>query len=136
MFKSKKTLALFALFVGVICYIVGKTEEENKPVSPRIIVEEQVSTNLVPLNPTLLHPYTESELRNEIDNRSMSNTYSITAIVYRARWNVSKDPVKYGRKWVEIQDRYKPTIKKSKLRAIIHLADYDQYNSRHQILNK
>ena len=136
MFKSKKILALFILGIGIVCYIIGEIEKENEPVSPQTIVKGHTPTNLVPLNPTLLYPYTESELRNEIDNRSMNNTYSITAIVYRARWNVSKDPVKYGRKWVEIQDRYKPTIEKLKLRAIMHLADHDQYNSRHQILNK
>lgn len=97
---------------------------------------ETVKKVIVPLDTELLFPHTEEGLRLEINDRNTNDKYRITAIIYRARWNAAKDPIKYGKKWIEIKKRYINVIQERKFQAIMHLADYDQINGRHQILGK
>ena len=100
----------------------------DKPIS-----NETETATSKPLDPKLLHPYTEEALRLEIDTRNESDANTITNQLYRARWNASKDPIKSGNKWTELTRKYKPMIGEKKLWAIMNLADYDQMNQRHQI---
>lgn len=88
-----------------------------------------------PLNSELLYPYTEQELRLEIDNRRENDDYLITSIIYRSRWKAEKDPIRYGRRWVSLATKYKKIVGEKKIWAIMHLADYDLSHEIHQIHN-
>ena len=100
----------------------------HKPIS-----NETETATSKPLDPKLLHPYTEEALRLEIDTRNESDANTITSQLYRARWNASKDPIISGNKWTALTRKYKPMIGEKKLWAIMNLADYDQMNEWHQI---
>lgn len=138
----KKTILIIVALVLIIGYIGSKIsddtqEETSAPVADKKVVPIKpisIETATVePLDPKLLHPYTEEGLRLEIDNRNESDANTITSLLYRARWSASKDPIKSGNRWTELTRKYNPVIGEKKLWAIMHLADYDQMNERHQI---
>ena len=134
----KKTILMSVALVLIIGYIGSKIsddtqEKHNTPVADKPISNETETATSEPLDPKLLHPYTEEALRLEIDTRNESDANTITSLLYRARWNASKDPIKSSNRWTELTRKYKPVIGEKKLWAIMHLADYDQINERHQI---
>ena len=141
MFKNatKWVLVLLGLILGVFAVYRNSTQEccEHRHAEK----EKENIDNSNPqsgktLEPEVLYPHTEEGLRLEIRDRNDNGAYRITAILYRARWNASKDPIRYGRKWIEMSDRYKPVLNIAKFHAIMHRADYDQARGYHEILRR
>ena len=143
MFQSTKSKVILILVaITILVGLIGNrffNEEQSEPAEhqgndkPEVKSEVAEGPQVEPLDPELLHPHTEQNLRLEIDERQQNDTYTITSIVYRARWNAAENPMRSGQKWTEISKRYKPVIGEVKLHAIMHLADYDQARGFHQI---
>lgn len=145
----KLTIPRILLIVGIAMTVILSLvlQSENGDNHKPVIIEQPMNGSqpapknskniqiVEPLNSKLLYPYTEQELRLEIDNRRENDDYLITSVVYRARWNAEKDPMRYGRRWVSIATKYKKIVGEKKIWAIMHLADYDLSHGRHQIHN-
>ena len=133
--SNKKVLVLLCAGVILIVATILNYLHENSHNS-----EQVGNTELEPeiekptaINSELLEPYTEKALRYEVNNPRESDTNTITQILYRSRWNASKDPLKYGARDTNLREKYKPIIGEKKVWAIRHLAEHDERHGYHEI---
>ena len=139
---SKEKIALIVMSVCLLVYIGSRFQDDPSSTIKQIEHVEhieqakEIENSITPISAESVHPYTEKELRHEIDNRAELGSYDITALLYRACWRAANDPLKYGSKWIELSRRYKVIIGEEKIHAIMNLSYHDHQNSWHQILGK
>ena len=96
------------------------SDRGNAPVDQRIKIRKRI-------NPNLIKPYTESELRRKVKNWSTNES-----VVYNARLfaNERVHNRTAQKTWSETIIKQKPKLGQARFWACMHLADHDYENSK------
>ena len=116
------------IFVSLwlIILIVAIVDDPQKRGEERIGLYKQspVSTTVVrnPIDPTLIQPYTESELRRKVKDISTNES-----VVYNAGRFIIEHPTSKSanQTWQRVRDTRKPRMGQQRFWACMHLADHD-----------
>ena len=110
----KKPVVIFVI-VLLIAVIVGTFQDPQKPGQNRQSVRTRI-------DPDLIKPYTEAELRNKVSDLSTDES-----VVYNARKFVIQYPTNKSANdtWQRVRHTRKPRMGQQRFWACMQLADHD-----------